>query len=211
MDDACTEVLEVLVGSDSPMPGAVLAGQLSLPPGRLNAALSVLADAGLVAAARDGVGLTEGGRVEAWRIVRRHRITLLLLTDLVGVPWSQAHRLSASWEHLVDDAVQSYVISKLGRPSLCPYGHPLSSDIARTAGVLLVDAADGPVRVVSLAPRLVADSEALDILAGCGARPGDDIEVKGRRGGWFEIAGSVRDAALPPTIAGNLTVAPLLV
>lgn len=208
MGDAVTEVLEALVGSDLPMPVAGLAGRLSLPAERLDAALDVLAGAGLADATGGTVTLTEGGRNEAWQVVRRHRVTLLLLTDLVGIPWPQAHSMSTAWENLVDDEIQRCVLDKLGQPSLCPYGHPLSSGIDRQDGVLLADAADGPARVVSLAPRLVADPEALEILAGCGARPGDDIEIKSRRGGWFEIAGSIRDAALPPIIAGNLTVAP---
>lgn len=207
MNDAVTDVLEALVGSDLPVPFAGLAGQLSWPAERLDAALAVLADAGLVDATGRTVALTEGGRNEAWQVVRRHRVTLLLLTDLVGVPWSQAHSMSAAWEHLVDDEIQRRVLDKLGQPSLCPYGHPLTRAVDRQDGVLLVDAADGPARVVSLAPRLVADPEALEILAGCGARPGDDIEIKSRRSGWFEIAGSIRDTALPPTIVSNLTVA----
>jgi hypothetical protein len=180
-----------------------------VPAAQLDATLTSLVRDGVIVVAGGMVELTGGGLVEAWRVVRRHRLTLLMLTDLIGLPWSQAHRLVSAWEPLVDEAVQSRVAAELGQPGVCPYGHPLSSDTVRVVGVLLADAPDGPVRVVSLAPRLVADCEALEILAGCGARPGDDIEIKRRHAGWFEIAGTVRDAALPPTIAGNLTVAPL--
>jgi DtxR family transcriptional regulator, Mn-dependent transcriptional regulator len=208
MHEARTEILESLVDAGGSVTSEVLAAQLPLTAAELERHLTDLATDGLVARTDDAVTLTEPGRTEAWATVRRHRVTLLLLTELVGLAWSHAHQLAAAWEPLVDDTVQAHVLDRLDHPTRCPYGHPLDATTTAPVGVAMGDAPDGPVRVLSLNPRLVADREALEILERCGARPGDDIEIRSRRAGWLEVAGTIGDAALGPHITRNLTVAP---
>jgi DtxR family transcriptional regulator, Mn-dependent transcriptional regulator len=208
MDSERTEILEALIDSGGSATLEHLAAQLPYTAAQLTRHLQLLAGDDIVTLDADAVALTDTGRVQAWRAVRRHRLTLLLLTEMIGLPWSDAHHLSAAWEPLVDEQLQDHIYQHLDQPTLCPYGHPLDPDTLPPAGVPLEAAPDGPARVVSLNPRLVAEREALEILQRCGARPGDDIEIRSRADGWLEVAGTIRDAALPPTIARNLTVAP---
>jgi hypothetical protein len=74
--------------------------------------------------------------------------------------------------------------------------------------MLRADAPLGPVRVVRVTQTLVGDDEALQLIQAAGLRPGTEVEVKSRRDGWVEVAGTVRDAAVPPHMARHIVVAP---
>jgi hypothetical protein len=62
--------------------------------------------------------------------------------------------------------------------------------------------------VVRVTQTLVDDDEALQLLELSGFLPGREAEIKSRRDGWVEVAGTVRDAALPPHMARHVIVAP---
>lgn len=203
-----TEILEALIDSGGSATPEHLHAQTPYTTELIAHHLNRLAADGIITNDNSTVTLTETGEEKAWQAVRRHRLTLLLLVEIVGLPWSEAHHLAEVWEPLVDEPLQAHILRQLNQPTLCPYGHPLESGTMLPEGVTLDSAPDGPARVVSLNPRLAGDREALEILQSCGARPGHDIEILSRKDGWFEVAGTMRDAALPPTIARNLTVAP---
>jgi DtxR family Mn-dependent transcriptional regulator len=66
---------------------------------------------------------TPAGRRRAGRVVRRHRIVEVWLTEQLGLDWvaadDEAHRIS----HAFSDEVLERLHSSLGRPRVCPHGN----------------------------------------------------------------------------------------
>jgi DtxR family Mn-dependent transcriptional regulator len=168
--------------------------------------------AGGIARARDAsIQLTDEGRIEATRRVRRHRLTARLLHDIIGIPWWKVHALTSRWERLVDTEVEARIVELLGDPGTCPHGNPIPGSANQPHfpdAMLLDDAPIGPCRVVRVTQTIVDDDEALQLLELSGFLPGREAEIKSRRDGWVEVAGTVRDAALPPHMARHVIVAP---
>jgi DtxR family transcriptional regulator, Mn-dependent transcriptional regulator len=214
LEHAATEALEILLENDearlATSPGE-LAHRLPLGADVIAAAVELLVARG-IARARDGlVQLTDDGRIEATRRVRRHRLTARLLSDVIGLEWWKVHGRTTSWEALVDDDVEARIVELLGDPGTCPHGNPIPGSANQPHfddAMLLDDAPVGPVRVVRITQTLVVDDEALQLVQLCGFLPGSDVEIKARRDGWVEVAGTVRDAAFPPHMARHIVVAP---
>ncbi len=214
LDHLATEMLEVLVENDE----AGLATSFDELEHRLPAttdditdAMRTLIAAGIVRAREVAVQLTDEGREQAWRRVRRHRLTARLLSDVIGIPWWKVHSMTSAWEQLVDDEVEERIVDLLGDPSTCPHGNLIPGSATRPEFpevMLLDDVPLGPCRVVKVTQTLVDDDEALQLLEAAGFIPGREGEVKSRENGWVEVAGTVRDAAIPPHIARHVLVAP---
>ena len=80
---------------------------------------------GLIGVEGGKIDLTTEGLVLATRIVRRHRLAERFLTDILGLPWSDAHHEAGKWEHVMSDAVETALDRVLGSPTTCPHGNPI--------------------------------------------------------------------------------------
>ena len=78
--------------------------------------------------------LTDTGRGLAVAVMRKHRLAELLLVNVIGMPYEEAHEEACRWEHVMSEAVEHKVWQMLGRPTRSPYGNPIPG---------LVDFADG--------------------------------------------------------------------
>lgn len=213
-DSLVTEVLEVLLecdelGRELTVPD--LAARLPVDPGHVEATVARLVEDGTVVTTSEAIGLGAEGRERAHVAVRRHRLTERLLSDVLGLEWWKVHHEAERWEGVVSDEVEQRLLELLGDPGTCPHGNPIPGSVNRPEhpdAVVLEDAPVGPVHVVRITETLEGDDEALQLLQGCGFTPGRDAEVKERRDGWVLVAGTVRDAALPPHVAAHTYVAP---
>ena len=75
-----------------------------------------------------GVKLTEKGRRIALRVVRRHRLSERLLTDILKVEWENAHTVACRLEHVITDEVAKKIEKVLGHPRTCPHGNPIPTE-----------------------------------------------------------------------------------
>jgi DtxR family transcriptional regulator, Mn-dependent transcriptional regulator len=209
-----TEALEILLENDEARlatPLHELECRLPATPDDIAAAVGQLVASGIAWARDASLQLTEDGRTEATRRVRRHRLTARLLHDVIGIPWWKVHSMTSRWERLVDEEVEARIIDLLGDPGTCPHGNPIPGSANQPHfpdAMLLDDAPIGPCRVVRVTQTIVDDDEALQLLELSGFIPGREAEIKSRRDGWVEVAGTVRDAALPPHMARHVIVAP---
>ncbi|MEM9516447.1 MAG: metal-dependent transcriptional regulator [Actinomycetota bacterium] len=73
----------------------------------------------------DGIELTSDGQQLAERVVRRHRLAERFLTDVLKLPWAEAHHEAGRWEHVMSDSVESAMNELLGEPTTCPHGNPI--------------------------------------------------------------------------------------
>jgi len=72
-----------------------------------------------------GIKLTEKGRKIALEVLRRHRLSERLLTDLLGVDWSRAHEIACKLEHNLPNDILKNLEKVLGHPKTCPHGNPI--------------------------------------------------------------------------------------
>lgn len=72
---------------------------------------------------RIGVKLTEKGERLAREIIRNHRLSELLLTEILGMKIDLSlHENACFLEHHISDEIAKAVCIKLGHPTHCPHG-----------------------------------------------------------------------------------------
>jgi DtxR family Mn-dependent transcriptional regulator len=74
-----------------------------------------------------GATLTEEGRAEALRLLRRHRLIETFLVECLGYSWEEVHEQAESMEHSVTDAFTERLAAFLGHPAQDPHGDPIPS------------------------------------------------------------------------------------
>jgi DtxR family Mn-dependent transcriptional regulator len=74
-----------------------------------------------------GATLTESGRREALRLVRRHRLIETFLLEHLGYPWQEVHEEAERLEHAVSDGFTERLAEFLGHPDHDPHGGPIPS------------------------------------------------------------------------------------
>ena len=57
--------------------------------------------------------------------MRKHRLAELLLVNVIGMPYEDAHDEACRWEHVMSEAVEQRVYDLLGQPTRSPYGNPI--------------------------------------------------------------------------------------
>jgi len=166
----------------SQMPAGVsttrLARRLGIKPASVTGMLRRLSEMGLVTYRRyRDIALTPAGDRRANELLRRHRLTERLLTDLLGVPLEEAHDEACRLEHSVSPALESRIALKLGPLDVCPHGNPLDVDAADDT-VTLVDA---PLNLPLTVVRLEDESpEVVRYLSEHGVLPGTRVTIKAR-------------------------------
>lgn len=82
-----------------------------------------------------GASLTERGRLEALRLIRRHRLIETFLLEHLGYDWQEVHAEAERLEHAVSDGFTERLAQFLGHPDRDPHGDPIPS----AEGTLEVD------------------------------------------------------------------------
>lgn len=162
---------------------SAIADALAIAPPSVSGMVKRLADADLVThVPYRGVELTEAGRRQALRMLRRHRILESYLIGHLGYDWDDVDREAERLEHAVSDDLVERMAVKLGNPTHDPHGAPIPS----AAGTI------DPTRYlpmteieVGLAGRFRmigdADPERLRFIASLGLRPGAEFRVLDRQ------------------------------
>ena len=63
------------------------------------------------------IELTGHGKLLAESVVRRHRLAERMLTDILGLSWSEAHEEASKWERVISPAVENALNRVLGDPT----------------------------------------------------------------------------------------------
>ena len=69
------------------------------------------------------LALTDLGRSKAVAVMRKHRLAELLLVNVIGMPYEEAHDEACRWEHVMSDSVEKKVYELLNKPTRSPYGN----------------------------------------------------------------------------------------
>jgi len=69
--------------------------------------------------------LTAEGRLEAVRVMRKHRLAERLLADVIGLEWEFLHEEACRWEHVMSEQVELKILGLIKTPTVSPYGNPI--------------------------------------------------------------------------------------
>ena len=125
-----------------------------------------------------GASLTDLGRVEALRLVRRHRLIETFLLQHLGYSWQEVHEEAERLEHAVSDGFTERLAEFLGHPRHDPHGDPIPTAegiLERDDSFSLSEASAGRrVRIYKVSDE---DASMLDYLGERGLVPGRFLTV----------------------------------
>jgi DtxR family transcriptional regulator, Mn-dependent transcriptional regulator len=76
----------------------------------------------LVKVHKDTITLTDKGRSEGEKVVRRHRLAERLFMDVLDFKDNLVHSVSCEFEHLLHENMEDNICILLGHPTTCPHG-----------------------------------------------------------------------------------------
>ncbi|MEX2502788.1 MAG: metal-dependent transcriptional regulator, partial [Trueperaceae bacterium] len=174
-------------------------------PASVSGMVARLAEAGLVRHVRyRGATLTDDGRREALRLMRRHRLVETFMIERLGYGWGEVHEEAEAIEHAVSDRFAERLARLLGDPSHDPHGDPIPGSDGRvpdTPDLPLAELDDGAsLRVARL---LSQDAAVLTHLADLGIQPGAHVRVLRREphGRMLQIQVDGHDGAVSHELA----------
>lgn len=159
-----------------------LAERLDVSAPAIPRMLRRLANAGYVKRVPyQGAELTERGRDEALREIRRHRILERFLVDVMKFSWDEAHEHADELTAGLNDVLTERMAEMTGHPTRCPHGEPIpdaDNQLPPIDDVSLVNKGVGFKGVVSRVR--THEPEKLKYFASLGLMPGTHFEVVGR-------------------------------
>lgn len=125
-----------------------------------------------------GVQLTAQGRRAALKMIRRHRVLEVYLTQMLGYDWDGVHEEAERLEHAVSDTLIERMAHALGDPRYDPHGAPIPTAEGEIEEADLVPLAEARIGA-SLELRQVGteDPARLRYLAEQGLVPGVSLRV----------------------------------
>ena len=162
---------------------SAIADALSIAPPSVSGMVKRLADADLVThVPYRGVELTEAGRRQALRMLRRHRILESYLIGTLGYDWDDVHKEAERMEHAVSDELIERMAAKLGDPTHDPHGAPIPSAAGTIETTRYLPMTEIGVGLVGRF-RMIgdADPERLRFIASLGLRPGVEFRLLARQ------------------------------
>jgi DtxR family Mn-dependent transcriptional regulator len=161
---------------------ARLAERLHVSPPTVTATLQRMRRDGLITTnKRKEITLSGNGMKMAISIVRRHRLAERLLTDVLKIPWHEAHPEACLLEHGISEKVMERLYQTLGKPATCPHGNPIPADdiLPPLRGVPLDTVAAGETVVVErISEEATRLEEFMKYLEQAGIKPGTKMTVK---------------------------------
>jgi DtxR family Mn-dependent transcriptional regulator len=161
--------------------------------------------------------LTDRGRQQAMRVMRKHRLAECLLVTIVGLPWEQVHTEACRWEHVISEQVELRLLEILGHPTESPYGNPIpgldalnpagdaASAIAMRSLTEVVGQEVSRVIVRRIAEPIQENAITMVQLRRVGATPGSAVMVQ-RTVGGISIGSAGEYTELSDELAQHLLV-----
>jgi DtxR family Mn-dependent transcriptional regulator len=121
----CLQALQRLADQGRPAAVTDIAAFARVPPTVVETALRELRDRNLAELTTERLALTDEGRRQAAAVLRRHRLSERLLTDVLGLPWDRVHDEAMRLEHSLTPEAETRLTSLLNDPDTCPHGGPI--------------------------------------------------------------------------------------
>jgi len=154
--------------------------------------------------------LTVEGERWALHVVRAHRLWERYLVDEARMPLKNIHNEAHRREHNLTDAQLDDLAASLGHPTRDPHGDPIPTREGKMPSVqsmpITAWQADSPARIVHIEDEPAIAYE--QILA-AGLRLGQVIRIIEKTSQRFILSDGENEYKLAPTVAANVSVAPL--
>ncbi|HEX6926312.1 MAG TPA: metal-dependent transcriptional regulator [Longimicrobiaceae bacterium] len=165
--------------TEAPVSTSRIAERLGLSAAAVTAMVKRLAENGLLRhEPYYGVRLTPAGELASLRIIRRHRVLELFLTEKLGYEWDRVHDEAERLEHAASDELIERLARLLGEPERDPHGSAIPTaqgELAQDEYPTLADLAAGDtVRIVEVR---VHEPEQLRYLGSLDLYPGARVQV----------------------------------
>ena len=165
--------------SEAPVSTSRIAERLGLTAAAVTAMVKRLAENGLLRhEPYYGVRLTPASSPAGLRIIRRHRVLELFLTEKLGYEWDRVHDEAERLEHAASDELIERLARLLGEPERDPHGAAIPTaegEVDRAVYPSLADLTAGEsVRIVEVR---VHEPEQLRYLGSLDLYPGARVEV----------------------------------
>jgi len=159
-----------------------IAGKLRLRAASVTAMLQQLSEQGMAEyTPYRGAYLTESGLAAALRVIRRHRLIELYLTQHLSVPWDRVHDEAERLEHALTPYLEERIDSKLGYPKFDPHGAPIPSNTGDVPEQDLVPLSNLPLNTSSVVRHIPDDDpDRLRYVASIGLLPDVRVTVTDR-------------------------------
>ena len=166
---------------DSPALAARVAEMLGVSAPTVSEMLKRLEADGLVERGRRKEAiLTERGRIEAERVVRRHRIIEVFLTKFMGYTPAEAHVHADELGSAFTDDMIERMTGQLHNPERCPHGWPIDTAVEQSENRELRPLSEVPVGEAATIVRLAEhDGPLLHWFYDEGLTPGTAVSVEG--------------------------------
>ena len=128
-----------------------------------------------------GVELTDLGREEALREIRRHRVLEAFLVDIMGFTWDEAHEHADQLGRGLDDTIAERMAEMNRFPTRCPHGEPIPDEyghLPEMNDTCLINLSVGHKGTISRVR--TNEPERLQYYASLGLIPGVAFEIIGR-------------------------------
>ncbi len=168
---------------DSPMVSTTsLADRLNVSAPAIPRMLKRLRNAGYVKhIPYQGFELTEFGRQEALRELRRHRIMEVFLVNVMGFTWDETHELAEDLSKGINDTITERMAEMTNQPTRCPHGEPIpdpEGNLPELEDTCIINLTVGHKGTVSRVR--TNEPERLKYFAELGLVPGAEFEIVGR-------------------------------
>ena len=157
-----------------------LAKRLGVAPGSITNTIERLEKLGLVIhEPRKGVRLTDRGREIALGVIRRHRLSERLLTDVLRLEWAKVHEPACELEHSITDDISEAIERVTRNPKTCPHGNPIPTSDGRIIEVESIPLSSLNIGEGGTIVKVTEeDRKLLSYLSNLGIIPGAKIKVE---------------------------------
>ncbi len=164
----------VLQQTENPVSTSRIAERLGLTAAAVTAMVKRLAEQNLLRHERYyGVSLSPAGELAALRIIRRHRVLELFLTEILDYEWDRVHEEAERLEHAASDELIERLTRLLGGPERDPHGSLIPSatgEVDEPEYPVMADASPGAAgRIIEVQ---VQEAEQLRYLGSLDLYPG---------------------------------------
>jgi len=158
-----------------------IADALGVTAGSVSPTMASLQRRGLVRRREGhrGFELTPKGERVVMQILRKRRLAERLLTDMLGMKWTEVHTTAARFAHGITAELADLLERKLKNPATCPHGNPIpnsSGSIKQSKTEFLGELGSG--QEATLASVTMNKKDLLRYLERVGLVPGASVRVE---------------------------------